>query len=79
MQVCNNGTRVFVHRSLYDTFVSLLVDRVRALRVGNPMHADTKVGASICEQHMNRVLDYVQSARDEVTEGGFRISLHVAS
>jgi len=40
------------------------------------MHADTKVGASICEQHMNRVLDYVQSARDEgarILTGGERV------
>ena len=65
-EVCNNGTRVFVHRSLYEQFIARFVERVKALKVGDPTEEGTKVGATICQQHMERVLAYVEKAKQEV-------------
>ncbi len=44
-QVCSNGTRVFVHRSIKAAFLERLVKRVNAMRIGDPMNPETQVGA----------------------------------
>ncbi len=58
-QVCSNGTRVFVHRSIKTAFLDRLVKRVNAMRIGDPMNPETQVGALVSEQHMHKVLSYI--------------------
>ena len=36
-QVCSNGTRVFVHASIKAAFLERLLERVSAMRIGDPM------------------------------------------
>jgi betaine-aldehyde dehydrogenase len=76
-QVCSNGTRVFVHRSIKAAFLERLVKRVLAMKIGDPSHPDTQVGALISEQHMNKVLSYIERGRAEgarVLVGGTRVT-----
>ena len=76
-QVCSNGTRVFVQRSIKAAFLERLVARVAAMRIGDPLHPDTQVGALICEQHMQKVLAYIDRGRAEgarVLTGGVRVT-----
>jgi betaine-aldehyde dehydrogenase len=76
-QVCSNGTRVFVHRSIKQEFLERLVKRVVAMRIGDPMHPDTQVGALISEQHMHKVLSYIERGRAEgarLVTGGTRVT-----
>jgi len=76
-QVCSNGTRVFVHRSIKAQFIERLVKRVNAMKIGDPMHPDTQVGALISEQHMHKVLSYIARGRAEgasVVAGGKRVT-----
>jgi betaine-aldehyde dehydrogenase len=60
-EVCSNGTRVFVHRSVAREFIARLLPRVKRLKVGDPEDPATQVGALISEQHMNKVLGYIES------------------
>ncbi len=64
-EICTNGTRVFVEAAILDAFLDRLVARTRKLRIGDPMHPDTHVGALISEAHMQRVLGYVERGRAE--------------
>jgi betaine-aldehyde dehydrogenase len=76
-QVCSNGTRVFVHRSIKSAFLERLVKRVNAMRIGDPMDPDTQVGALVSEQHMHKVLSYIDRGRAEgarVLTGGMRVT-----
>jgi betaine-aldehyde dehydrogenase len=76
-QVCSNGTRVFVHRSIKAAFLERLVKRVGAMRIGDPMDAATQVGALISEQHMHKVLSYMDRGRAEgarILTGGTRVT-----
>jgi betaine-aldehyde dehydrogenase len=76
-QVCSNGTRVFVHRSIKKRFLEGLVKRVNAMKIGDPMHPDTQVGALISEQHMHKVLSYIARGREEgarLVTGGKRVT-----
>jgi betaine-aldehyde dehydrogenase len=62
-EVCTNGTRVYVHASLMAQFEEQLDARTAQLRVGDPLDPATDVGALISEDHMRRVLGFIDSAR----------------
>ena len=63
-QVCSNGTRVFVHRSIYERFVDRLADRTRAIRVGDPFDPETQMGPLVSQEHFEKVVAYVEQARN---------------
>ncbi|HEX4246738.1 MAG TPA: aldehyde dehydrogenase family protein [Pseudonocardia sp.] len=73
-EVCAAGTRVLVHRSLYDQVVEGLAAAARAQVLGDPFDAATTMGALINEAQRDRVLRYVDAGRAEgatlVTGGG---------
>ncbi len=71
--------RVFwSNRSLYDRFVDEFVARTKKLLIGDPLDAKTNIGALISEMHMNKVLGYINLAKQEggsILTGGNRIKL----
>jgi betaine-aldehyde dehydrogenase len=76
-EVCSNGTRVFVHRSVKAAFLDRLVARVGRMRIGDPLDPATQVGALISEEHMHKVLGYIERGRAEgarVLTGGVRVT-----
>ena len=66
-QACIAGSRLFIHASLYDTFVAKLVAKTAKLRVGHPEDPQAQVGPVISEQHLLGIDRYVQQA---LVEGG---------
>jgi betaine-aldehyde dehydrogenase len=76
-QVCSNGTRVFVHSRIKAAFLEQLLKRVGAMRIGDPMDPATQVGALVSEQHMHKVLGYIERGRAEGARlliGGNRVT-----
>ncbi len=73
-QVCSNGTRVFVHRSIHEEFVQRLVARTEKIVLGDPLDEATQMGPLVSSQQYARVLDYLQIGVVEgatcVTGGG---------
>lgn len=72
-QTCHSSTRILVPRSRYTEMLDAVTDRVRSLRVGDPMSAETEVGPMVSAAHRRRVLDYVDLGRAEgarLTTGG---------
>jgi aminomuconate-semialdehyde/2-hydroxymuconate-6-semialdehyde dehydrogenase len=77
-QICLCGSRIFIERPLYDKFRDAFVDRVSKMKVSNPNDPEAKLGAVVSESHMNKVLSYVDLAREEggtVLTGGHRAHL----
>jgi len=75
-EVCSNGTRVFIQRSIFDEFVAEFVKQARNMRAGDPLDDDTTIGGTISEDHAKKVLGYVELARQEgakVECGGERV------
>ena len=56
-----------MQRNIKEEFVEKLLGRVRALRLGDPTKEDTQVGALISKEHMERVLGYIQGAKEQVS------------
>lgn len=47
-------------------FLAKIVERTKNMKIGNPNHEDTKVGATISEEQAMKVLTYVDIAKKEV-------------
>jgi betaine-aldehyde dehydrogenase len=76
-EVCSNGTRVFVHRSLRAAFIERLRERTEAMKVGDPLDPSTQVGALISEEHMDKVLGFIARGRAQgarLVTGGSRVT-----
>jgi aldehyde dehydrogenase (NAD+) len=64
-QVCESGTRVLVDKSIYGTFVEMMAEGVKAIRVGDPMDMMTTMGPVISAQQRDNIERYVAIGKDE--------------
>ncbi|MED4475530.1 aldehyde dehydrogenase [Oceanobacillus caeni] len=64
-EVCLCGSRIYVERAIYDEFLERFVAKTKELKVGDPFAEDTKVGALVSEEHYNKVLSYLDIAKEE--------------
>jgi aminomuconate-semialdehyde/2-hydroxymuconate-6-semialdehyde dehydrogenase len=77
-QICLCGSRIFIERSIYEKFKTEFVARVKKLKVGNPADAESKIGAVVSKPHMEKVLSYVDLAKQEggtILTGGNQVKL----
>jgi aldehyde dehydrogenase (NAD+) len=64
-EVCSAASRLLVHEDVHDRFVEELAGRASKLRVGNPLDPNTQMGSQISARQMDRILDYVESAKGQ--------------
>jgi aminomuconate-semialdehyde/2-hydroxymuconate-6-semialdehyde dehydrogenase len=64
-QICLCGSRIFIEKSIYKKFKRDFVEKVKQLRVGDPNSASTDVGAIVSLAHQQKILSYIQLAKDE--------------
>ncbi|MDO8532112.1 MAG: aldehyde dehydrogenase family protein [Dehalococcoidia bacterium] len=70
-QICISVQRMYVQRSVWDRFVPIFLDGVRALKVGDPQDPATDVGPMIDEKNARRSEEWIQ----EAVQGGARLLL----
>lgn len=58
-QSCTAGSRLFVHRSIYDSFLARVVARLEALKIGDPLDEATDMGAIINRSQYDKVCGYI--------------------
>ncbi|OSY35675.1 MULTISPECIES: aldehyde dehydrogenase [Pseudonocardia] len=74
-QTCIAGSRVLVHRSVYDELVERVVDRARTIRIGDPLDPATELGPLAMPAQLAKVEEYVAAGRSDggtVAFGGGR-------
>ncbi|MFW2001049.1 aldehyde dehydrogenase [Acinetobacter ursingii] len=64
-QACIAGSRLFIHSSIFDQFLTRLVEITKGLRVGHPEQKDVHMGSLINQAHLQSVDRYVQLAKQE--------------
>ncbi|MDH4090920.1 MAG: aldehyde dehydrogenase [Cyclobacteriaceae bacterium] len=77
-EICLCGSRILVEKSLFEPFVEEFVKRAKALKIGDPVDEETALGAVISAAHMNKILSYIELAKQEkgkILTGGKRITL----
>ncbi|XP_056427766.1 aldehyde dehydrogenase family 1 member A3 [Hyla sarda] len=64
-QCCTAASRVFVEESVYPEFVRRSVDYAKRRLLGDPLDPKTEQGPQIDEEQFNKVLEYIQSGKDQ--------------
>ena len=64
-QTCIAGSRLLLQRSLHDAFLERLIEVARSAKIGDPMAPDTNVGPVTTEPQYQKVLDYIEIAKQE--------------
>jgi gamma-glutamyl-gamma-aminobutyraldehyde dehydrogenase len=73
---CSAGSRLLVHQSIKDELLESVVKHAAEWTVGDPLDPGTKIGPLVEERHMQKVLGYIGTGRDEganVVIGGERV------
>jgi acyl-CoA reductase-like NAD-dependent aldehyde dehydrogenase len=70
-ECCNAGSRLLIHRKIADAFLSELADRGKAVKVGDPLDPETKVGAIISTSHLGKIESHIKAAK----EGGAAVRI----
>lgn len=60
-QNCSSNSRLIVHRTHKDELLELILEKSREWVVGDPLDPDTRIGAMIGPDHMDKVLDNINS------------------
>lgn len=72
-QVCLCTERVFVHRSIYTSFIQQLKQHAENIKIGYPKEPNVLIGPLVSKHHQQKVLSYYQQAKEkgaEVITGG---------
>ncbi|MBS9405079.1 betaine-aldehyde dehydrogenase [Halomonas sp. TRM85114] len=64
-QICTNGTRVFVERSVKDAFEARISERVARIRAGDPNDPSVNFGPLVSFEHQAKVLGYITLGKQE--------------
>lgn len=77
-QICLCGSRIFVERTIFDKFKTAFVEKVSKMKVSYPTDPDARMGALVSKPHMEKVLSYIELAKQEggvVLTGGEQVVL----
>ncbi|MBS1683871.1 MAG: aldehyde dehydrogenase [Bacteroidetes bacterium] len=77
-EICLCGSRIFIERSVYDKFKAVFVEKVKALRVGDPDEDTSNLGAIVSLPHKEKILSYIKLAQEEggtILAGGNEVKL----
>ncbi len=64
-EICLCPSRIYIEESIYDDFKAQFLEKVKALKVGNPSDDSTNMGALVSAQHLEKVKSYITLAKEE--------------
>ncbi|MGM0847413.1 MAG: aldehyde dehydrogenase [Bacillota bacterium] len=74
-EVCTCPSRALIHESIYDKFMERALQRVKAIKQGNPLDTETMIGAQASTEQLEKILSYIDIGKQEGAEvltGGSR-------
>src|SRR5450432_2648902 len=77
-EVCTCPSRALIQQSIYGEFSERAIERVNAIRQGNPLSPDTMLGAQASSEQLEKILSYIDIGKQEGAEiltGGNRAML----
>jgi aldehyde dehydrogenase len=64
-EVCTCPSRALIQESIYDPFMSRALQRVKAIKQGNPLDTETMMGAQASQMQMDKILTYLDLGKQE--------------
>ncbi|MBH1986652.1 MAG: aldehyde dehydrogenase family protein [Burkholderiales bacterium] len=77
-EVCTCPSRALVQESIADRFMERAIQRVRAIKQGNPLDTETMIGAQASMEQVDKILSYMDIGKQEgavCLSGGARAQL----
>ena len=67
-EVCTCPSRILVHESIYDKFMTKVIERTKAIKMGNPLDPTTMMGAQASNDQYEKIQYYLQLGKEEGAE-----------
>ena len=67
-EVCTCPSRALIQESIYDKFMERVLERVKAIKQGNPLDPNTMLGAQASEDQLNKIMNYIDIGKQEGAE-----------
>ncbi len=67
-EVCTCPSRALIHESIYDRFMERALERVKAIKQGNPLDMSTMIGAQASKQQFEKIMSYLDLGQKEGAE-----------
>jgi aldehyde dehydrogenase len=64
-EVCTCPSRILVHEDIYEKFMERVVQRTKAIKLGNPLNPDVMMGAQASEDQYKKILSYFDIGKQE--------------
>jgi aldehyde dehydrogenase len=67
-EVCTCPSRLLIHESIYDQFIERVLERVKAIKMGNPLDPTVMMGAQASQIQKDKILSYINLGKEEGAE-----------
>lgn len=67
-EVCTCPSRALIQESIYDEFISLVMERTKQIKRGNPLDTEVQVGAQASREQFDKILSYMDIGKNEGAE-----------
>jgi aldehyde dehydrogenase len=67
-EVCTCPSRALIHESIYDRFMERALQRIEAIKIGNPLDPEVMMGAQASSEQMEKILSYIDIGKQEGAE-----------
>ncbi len=67
-EVCTCPSRALIQESIYDEFISRCLNRIEAIRMGDPLDDTTMMGAQASNDQYEKILNYIDIGKQEGAE-----------
>jgi betaine-aldehyde dehydrogenase len=64
-EVCSAGSRVLVQKDIFKKFMDRMKEKTRRIKLGDPLKRTTKMGPLVSEEHLEKVMSYVEMGKQE--------------
>ncbi|MFY3792413.1 aldehyde dehydrogenase family protein [Ureibacillus sp. MALMAid1270] len=64
-EICTAPTRALIHESIYDKFMERTLERVKNVKIGNPLDTESMMGAQASKQQLDKILSYIEIGKEE--------------
>src|SRR5690606_20273816 len=67
-EICTCPSRLLIQEDIYDEFIKKVVERVEAIKMGNPLNTTTMMGAQASKVQYDKIASYLKLGKEEGAE-----------
>lgn len=67
-EVCTCPSRLLIHEDIYDKFIARVLERIAAIKIGNPLDSTVMMGAQASKVQKDKIMSYLKIGKEEGAE-----------